>query len=96
MHQPVRVQTVPTALYVEFPVPFGKSYDAGKRRDYSQHLVSKVEDSSYASYFHIQWHPLVDMVASPTAEPGELRVLLSKEGAICAGNSLSLNDRSRY
>jgi hypothetical protein len=33
---------------------------------------------------------------SPIAYPGELRVSLSKEGAIYAGNSLSLNDRSRY
>ena len=63
MHQPVRAQAGPTALYVEFPFPFGKSYDAGKQRDYSQHLVSKVEDSSYASYFHIQWRLLVDVVA---------------------------------
>ena len=63
MHQPVRAQAGPTALYVEFPFPFCKSYDAGKRRDYSQHLVSKVEDSPYASSFHIQWRPLVDVVA---------------------------------
>ena len=38
-------------------------YDAGERRDYSQHLGSKVEDNLYASYFHIQWRPLVDVVA---------------------------------
>jgi parvulin-like peptidyl-prolyl isomerase len=63
VHQPVRAQAGPTAFYVEFPFPFGKSYDAGKQRDYSQHLVSKVEDSSYASYFHIQWRLLVDVVA---------------------------------
>ena len=59
----MRAQAVPTALYVEFPFPFGKSYDAGKRRYYSQHLVSNVEDNPYASYFHIQWRPLVDVVA---------------------------------
>jgi len=59
----VRAQAVHTTLYVEFPVPFGKSYDAWKWRDYSQHLVTKVEDSLYASYFHIQWRPLVGVVA---------------------------------
>ena len=63
MHHPAHAQAVPTALYVEFPFPFGKSYDAGKRRYYSQHLVSNVEDNPYASYFHIQWRPLVDVVA---------------------------------
>ena len=74
------------------PDSFRKSYDAGKRRDYSQHLVAKVEDSSYASYFHIHWRPLVDVVARFPKERNVLEIMdvyNRKPCTICARITLA-------